>query len=209
MAIAVTVVVCLQYVATAIFLAGLIFPADVPTTSPADADAGSGGNDLLVDLGSVLYFLFLVAGFVLSARWIYVAACNVRALGARHLDSSPGWSVGWYAVPIMNWFRPFQAMSEIYRASHRPTEWRSQPTPPILGSWWAAWILSGLFGNVERFIPLESFGPLGVGSLSAGVFANVALNTAASALFLSVIWRIFQAQQASHRSASHLADTFA
>lgn len=86
---------------------------------------------------------------VLFGMWIHRANRNARALTTEPMQFSPGWSVGWYFVPIMNLFKPYQAMKEIWEVSGR---WR-RPDSQGGGSssplpwWWAAWVLSGVVGQ--------------------------------------------------------------
>ena len=47
---------------------------------------------------------------VLVLMWIHRANYNVRQLGARGLRFSPAGSIGWYFVPILTLWRPYQAI---------------------------------------------------------------------------------------------------
>ena len=76
------------------------------------------------------------------------------ALGASYLefDFSPGWSVGYYFVPLANLVAPYRALKETFQASHpefRPDaqrlEW-SDP-PKLLPFWWALWLANGFLGQ--------------------------------------------------------------
>ena len=63
-------------------------------------------------------------------------AKNVRALGATGLEFTPGWAVGWFFVPIAGFFKPFQAMREIWKASKNPLRWQEEATGSVVGWWW-------------------------------------------------------------------------
>jgi hypothetical protein len=90
-------------------------------------------------------FIFTVVVF---ARWIYVVARNIRSLGADRLQFTPGWAVGYYFIPIVNLWRPYQAMKEIWKASHEPVHWQLQKGSFLLVSWWTFWIISCLIGQM-------------------------------------------------------------
>jgi len=60
------------------------------------------------------------------------------ALSGHPMSFTPGWSVGWYFVPIANLFKPYLAMKEIWQRSHKDQSVSSA----ILGLWWAAWLIS-------------------------------------------------------------------
>ena len=86
-----------------------------------------------------LQFLVLIGAAIPFLMWVHRVARNARALGARDLRFSPGWAVGWYLVPIMQLFRPYQAMKEIWLASDpnvpvSTAEQRARkPTPRLIG----------------------------------------------------------------------------
>lgn len=90
----------------------------------------------LADLG-----LYIVTA-VCFAVWIVRAHRNVRAMGARALTTTPGWAVGSFFIPILNLFRPYQAMRDLLQASRDPAKWRSAPGSPVLPLWWALWLIS-------------------------------------------------------------------
>ena len=49
-----------------------------------------------------------------------VPSSETSVKDADHESFTPGWSVGWFFVPIMNPWKPFQAMREIWQASAEP-----------------------------------------------------------------------------------------
>lgn len=80
--------------------------------------------------------------------WIYRLAHNVRALGARRLEFTPGWAVGFYFIPFVGLWKPYQAMKEIWKASDDPKHWRSTRANSIVGWWWTIWIITGLLNYI-------------------------------------------------------------
>jgi hypothetical protein len=90
--------------------------------------------------------IHLVTG-VVFLTWIYRANVNARGLGAEGMTFTPGWAVGYYFIPIMNLWRPFQAMKEIWQASENPISWPSIKPPALLNLWWGLWIVSCVLGN--------------------------------------------------------------
>lgn len=104
-------------------------------------------NDVRQGLIRLGYFgVFLVTG-VAFLKWIYRANLNSRGFGAKFMRFTPGWSIGYYFVPIMSLFRPYQAMKEIWQVSQDPRGWKSQGGGPLLGSWWALWLISWAVGQ--------------------------------------------------------------
>ena len=97
---------------------------------------------------TLLQFMTMMASFVFIGMWIYRAAWNGRVFaGARQLDFTPGWSVGWYFLPIANLWKPYQAMKEIWRASARPDKVDDAEVPGWLPLWWLLWLAFSITSN--------------------------------------------------------------
>lgn len=99
-------------------------------------------------VGIVQLIVLIGSGFLIL-RWIHRANWNARALGAQNLEFTPGWSIGWYFVPLLNLWKPYHAMQEIWKASHKPADWPSQAIPAVLGLWWFLWIAQSILGNAS------------------------------------------------------------
>ena len=67
---------------------------------------------------------------------------NAGLLGAKDMKFSPGRSVGWFFIPVVNLWKPFQAMQEIYNASLNPANWKDLGKPKIVLQWWGLWMIS-------------------------------------------------------------------
>lgn len=115
---------------------------------------------------------------VLFGCWIVRANRNVRALGAGGLRITPGWAVGYFFIPIINLWRPYQAMKDLWQASHTPVSWGSSPVervntvrapagqnPPLwactpasllLPTWWGLWLLYFLLTRIASSTPEQA-----------------------------------------------------
>ncbi len=93
---------------------------------------------------------------IVFGMWIYRANGNVRALGARGLRHTPGWAVGWFFVPILNLWKPCEAMNDLYRASERVHGWQKRQSPVVIVVWWICWIISGVLGQAAGRIALRA-----------------------------------------------------
>jgi len=96
---------------------------------------------------SLLVIAVWVVAAVVFIRWLYAAYKNVATFGLR-LRFRPGWAIGAWFVPILNFWRPKQIANDIWRGSDATLAkhldpW-SQPVPALIWLWWAAWIV-GLF----------------------------------------------------------------
>ncbi len=96
--------------------------------------------------------------FIMLMGWFYRATKNARAI-SNGLETTPGWAVGFFFVPVLSWFRPYQTMSEIWRSAQSPLSWKSLDDPLILRIWWGCWLAGAIGGLVANFSS-KSMGPL-------------------------------------------------
>lgn len=106
----------------------------------ANAEPGGSWVDAYIVPSGFAQALTKLALVVLFCIWIPRANRNARALGATGLRFTPAWSVGWFFVPVMNLYKPYEAMREIWLAS-LPDDARKRA--PLLGWWWALCLVSG------------------------------------------------------------------
>tara|TARA_Y100000768_G_scaffold228041_1_gene172162 strand:+ start:166 stop:828 length:663 start_codon:yes stop_codon:yes gene_type:complete len=92
---------------------------------------------------ALIHFLMILVAYISGARWIYRSNYNIRCLGARDMRFSPGWSVGWYFIPIANLWKPYQAMKELYIKSSN-----SEILPSYFLLWWLLYITANILGNI-------------------------------------------------------------
>lgn len=137
---------------------------------PADGlidDLPAVTSDLVLMGLALLYFPTYITCVVAFLMWKFRANHNAAAIAGRPLEISPGWSVGWYFVPIMNLFRPFQAMKEIYQASaprHASTA--------LVTAWWTLWIISNFAGQLSMRLGLRAET---VGDLRASMLLDIVI----------------------------------
>lgn len=91
--------------------------------SEALATAAAESNDQRQQIIGWFQAGVTITTIILFVKWIYRASFNARALGAQNMKFTPGWSVGYYFIPFLNLWRPYQAMKEIWKASKNPTSW--------------------------------------------------------------------------------------
>jgi len=216
LAVVTTIALCIKAALSLGQFAGLIMRLkvldDIQRLGPAlgaTLQSDAHRADIVVQASAGVGLLALIACYVVGGMWIYRTARNVRALGAKGIETSPGWAVGFFAVPIMNWFRPLLAMSEIWRASQWPDRWRSQPMPPLLGFWWAGWIATGVVGNFVYFATQAGKDLSLVKAINQASALDVALELITMGLFLTIVWQVTRAQQATRHQVLQVADTFA
>ncbi len=117
--------------------------------------AGEANDTRQQIVGITQMLIFLISG-VLILRWIYFANFNARRLGAREMEFTPAWAVGWYFIPIANLWKPYQAMKEIWQTSSHPASWKQQAVSSLLPWWWFFWLVSGALGNASFRLALKA-----------------------------------------------------
>jgi hypothetical protein len=103
-------------------------------------------NDIRQGVVALALFATYVAAVVLFIRWFHRAYSNLPAL-----RSTPrfkrGWAIGGWFVPILWFWRPKQIANDIWRGSDpspRSLQIMKTDVPPLVGLWWAAWIIGSL-----------------------------------------------------------------
>ena len=140
-------------------------------------------------IGLVCLGIF-IASAILSGRWIYLSSKHNHQSGAEGLHYSPGWSVGWYFIPIFSLWKPYQAMKQIYQVSVDKDNWKEIRIPGLFPIWWALWIISTV---VAQIIFRTSSFAHDIESLQIESLAYVAtlpLDLALNYCFLQVIFKI-------------------
>lgn len=100
------------------------------------------GGDENLNLGVIsdwLIFLTGITAFVLVGRFTYRAQKNLFTVGSPIATMAPGWTIGWYFIPILALWQPFRGMSEIYRGSHAAVGEKHVSLTPLY-VWWGAWL---------------------------------------------------------------------
>ena len=95
-----------------------------------------------------IWVLLFVATIVVWCVWQYRSHVAARELVAG-MELSAAWAVGCWFVPIVNYFKPFQAIRELWRASLGAPAWRTQQRWSVLGWWWATWLGFNVFGSLQ------------------------------------------------------------
>jgi len=121
-------------------------------------------KDTALAVNSVLIWVILAAGIVWLV-WQHRAHSNLSSLGVAGLKYTPGWAVGWWFIPFANVVLPFLTVRELWKASDPEsgsTEWLAQRTIPLLGFWWAGWLLTQVLFQIGRGIDrdLKTIGDL-------------------------------------------------
>ncbi len=138
------------------------------TTEAADA------NDLRERVIGLIEMALFIFTTVFVSIWIVRANRNVRSLGAKDMRITPGWAVGYFFIPIVNLWRPYQAMSDLWRASQNPSDWIRSNVGSAVPAWWTLWIISGIVG---RLAMQKSMAAHGIADLEAATWFYIINST--------------------------------
>jgi hypothetical protein len=139
----------------------------------------------------------IIAGIVaviLLLMWLHRYVKNLLALGVTGFRFSPGWSVGWFFIPVMNWFMPYRIIREAWLASTPQQDtgnWRDA-RPPLFIMWWFLTALGmQFFSFTSQMGRLPGFGP--------GWWMTYILGLAAVGLLIHLIHELEQRIQIKHQ----------
>lgn len=105
------------------------------TGEVAEANAQRQFEILMVKLG-----VFLVTA-VVFCFWTHRIVTNAHAITTR-MFVTPGWAVGFYFIPILLLWKPYQALREAYEA------FQPRDGTVLFPLWWFAWISSGVLDRI-------------------------------------------------------------
>jgi len=127
---------------------GLLKDFESGAKNPLQSLAEANANDERQRKIAIGGLIVLAVSGVSFLVWVYRSNYNARMLGAAGMEYTPGWSVGWFFVPIANLWKPYNAMKEIAAASKNPAAFGSEKDEPMVVLWWLSWIAGGVLGQV-------------------------------------------------------------
>jgi hypothetical protein len=90
------------------------------------------------------------AAIVLWLIWQHQVTANLWARGYPGLKMRPGWAVGWWFVPVANFFMPLIGVLEVDRRS--TPDGSARKAGAVVGWWWAVWLGGGLLVGVAAAV---------------------------------------------------------
>lgn len=137
-----------------------------------------------------------IACAITFGLWTYRVAKNAVAMGGQ-LSITPGWAVGYYFIPIVSLWKPYQAMAEVWDASDPDPQ--SEPYQPrshgLLLGWWLSWLVSSgvdmLISPWNEPANAEAWAD----QLSRGFFGLV-VEAVAVSVAITMIWKLTRRQEA-------------
>ena len=141
----------------------------------------------LTDISFSNQFLCLLTGLqllveILFYLWVYYANKNSRGFSNNILFTS-AWAVAYFFIPVVNLFRPYQVMQEIWKVSEDPRSWLGRRDSIFVGVWFVLRVSILVLSNRWLYNSSE------LGYL-AMVESDIVLIEASTFILISlVIWR--------------------
>jgi hypothetical protein len=108
-------------------------------------------NDTRERFIALAYLVAFIISAITFVEWFRRAYYNLHQK-VSHLSHSEGWAAGSWFVPIINVYRPYQIMKELYRETkeyltHNGIGITQSLSTKYLGLWWTLWLTNGVIGN--------------------------------------------------------------
>jgi len=103
-------------------------------------------SDQFVGIVAIVQSVVGILTIIFFMMWIYRSNKNTSALTGEMMEFSPGWSVGWFFVPIYFLWKPFKAMKEIWGIC---SEYSGLSGAWVVGLWWSFHLLSHTAGKAS------------------------------------------------------------
>jgi len=145
-------------------------------------------NDTREQIISVIYIIFYIISAVTFIQWFRRAYFNLHQK-VTNLSHSEGWAAGSWFVPIVNLYKPFQIMKELYKETKEVLVKTgindcTSLTTNLLGWWWTLWILNNIIG---QFVFRYSMKAVTIDELTVSTIAGMIGNIAGIPLALITI----------------------
>ena len=147
-------------------------------------------------LYGALYSMVFLTISIIFLYWFYRSYSNLYSLDVNGLKFSPIKAVGYCIIPIINLWKPYYIMKEIWTSSHAASlsnEFSLSDSNSNIKRWWVLFLFSIFF-------------PLIGGSLFAQPISNVITNIAlilASVMLISILKEITIGQEKRYNSVNN------
>jgi hypothetical protein len=114
---------------------------------PGVAEANDARHQTIAGLQLLAFIVTAIVWLV----WLSRAYSNLGAVGTRKSRFTPGWAVGYWFVPFVNFVRPYQITLDLWQRSERlnvDDSVTNLPRPAIISWWWGVYLLTAFAGRM-------------------------------------------------------------
>lgn len=148
---------------------------------------------MLIAVCAVVELIFNIAIVVLFLRLLYKAVQQARGFTPSFTYVSPGWAVGYWFIPLMNLYRPFQVIQAWFKACAEQTGGKPAAGEQLLNAWWGMFLLSNIVGWIVAKQDTDMGTVQGILAYAGYTLGSDLLFIVASVLFWLVIQRMVTA----------------
>ena len=117
-------------------------------------------NDTREQLIGVIFMIVYIISAVTFIQWFRRAYYNLHQR-VNHLSQTEGWAAGSWFVPIVNLYRPYQIMKELYQETKellvkKGVSLNENFATDSVGWWWTLWIINNVIGQFVARYSLKS-----------------------------------------------------
>jgi hypothetical protein len=164
-----------------------------------------GAADILQVVVAINLLGINVISIVFMLRWVHRAYKNLPPLKAGNLDSSPGWVVANFFIPILCLYKPYRAMKEIDK--HSVATGRESDRSNLIGLWCTAWIISCVLSQISFRANMKADTLSGT---EAATFASIVADSfdlIPILLFIPIMRRLTRNQRVKHDRSGVSSDS--
>ena len=149
-------------------------------------------NDFRQQVIGILLVVFYIISVVTFILWFRRAYFNLHTK-ANNLEYTEGWAAGSWFIPIVNLFRPYRIMNELYLETQKilsqsNPKYKTIVSTQFVGIWWTLWIISHIINNISNKIALKA---KTIEDLSTSSFVSILASTTSiilAAITIKVIY---------------------
>lgn len=117
-------------------------------------------NDLRQQIIGVLTFISYILCYIFFILWFRRAYFNLHQV-VKNLEYSEGWAAGAWFVPIVNFFKPYKIMRELYVETENyiyriKSDYKMKLNVTFVGIWWFLWIVSTILDRIGMRMNLRA-----------------------------------------------------
>jgi len=161
---------------------------------PDEADT----NDARVHLIGVIQVCAFILTAIVWLVWLYRAYANLKLVGSKKSQFTPGWAVGYWFVPLLNLVRAYQIVVDLWLRSdtqNAADTVASLPRPQLVSAWWAVYLIAAAVSRGAASLATDAHSAADLLSATNVNMLSDALSIAAALLAIAVVRGIDQRQQ--------------
>jgi predicted nucleic acid-binding Zn ribbon protein len=117
-------------------------------------------NDSRQRIISIITFGIYILCYIFFILWFRRAYYNLHQV-VKHLEHTEGWAAGAWFVPILNLFRPYQIMRELYIETENyickvKSDYKKKLNVTFVGIWWTLWIIASFLERIGMRLNMDA-----------------------------------------------------